>query len=66
MLYKSMDWFLYDRDLRHERNKVPLSGLREFLTNESPLKLIKNAFYFVLKALFKLKIITFSTDFLII
>ena len=29
----------------------PLSGLRQFLTNESPLKMMKNVFYFTLKAL---------------
>ena len=27
-----------------------LSGLRQFLANESPLKTMKNAFYFTLKA----------------
>ena len=32
----------------------PLSGLRQFLTLESPLKMMKNAFYFMLKALFVL------------
>ena len=34
-----------------------LSGLRQFLANESPLKMMKNAFYFTLKVLFVLKII---------
>ena len=33
-----------------------LSGLRQFLANESPLKMMKNAFYFTLKVLFVLKI----------
>ena len=36
-----------------------LSGLRQFLTNESPLKMMKNAFYFILKALFVPKIFKF-------
>ena len=36
-----------------------LSGLRQFLTTESPLKMMKNAFYFMLKAFFVLKIFTF-------
>ena len=36
--------------------KGALSGLRQFLTNESPLKMIKNSLYFTLKALFYLKI----------
>ena len=31
-------------------------GLRQVLTTESPLKMMKNAFYFTLKALFVLKI----------
>ena len=36
--------------------KDSLSGLRQFLANESPLiKKIKNVFYFILKALFFLK-----------
>ena len=36
--------------------KGALSGLRQFLPTESPLKIMKNAFYFTLKALFVLKI----------
>ena len=39
--------------------KDTLSGLRQFLENESPLKMMKNAFYFTLKALFVLKIFKF-------
>ena len=35
--------------------KVALSGLRQFLATKSPLKMMKNAFYFTLKALFVLK-----------
>ena len=31
-------------------------GLRQFLATESPLKMMKNPFYFTLKALFVLKI----------
>ena len=38
---------------------VALSGLRQFLATESPLKMMKNAFHFTLKALFVLKIIKF-------
>ena len=34
--------------------KGALLGLREFLTTESPLKVMYNAFYFALKALFVL------------
>ena len=36
-----------------------LSGLRQFLATENLLKLIKNAFYFALKAVFDLKIFKF-------
>ena len=36
-----------------------LSGLRQVLATESPLKVMKNAFYFTSKALFVLKILKF-------
>ena len=36
-----------------------LSRLRQLLATESPLKMIKNAFYFISKALFLLKIFKF-------
>ena len=36
--------------------KVALSGLRQVFENERPLKMVKNAFYFSLKALLVLKI----------
>ena len=39
--------------------KVALSDLRQFLATESPLKMMKNAFYFTLKAIFVLKIFQF-------
>ena len=39
--------------------KGALSGLRQFLATESPLKMTKNHFYFTLKALFVLKIFKF-------
>ena len=39
--------------------KGTLSGRREFLITESPLKMMKNAFYFTLKAIFVLKIFRF-------
>ena len=39
--------------------KGALSGLRKFLATESPLKMMKNAFYFTPKALFVLKIFKF-------
>ena len=39
--------------------KGALSGLRQFLAIESPLKAMKNTFYFTSKALFILMIIKF-------
>ena len=36
-----------------------LSGLIQFLATESPLKMMKNTFYFTLKALFILEIFKF-------
>ena len=39
--------------------KGGVEGLRKFWINESPLKMMKNAFYFTLKALFVLKIFKF-------
>ena len=32
--------------------KAALSGMRKFVATESPFKMMKNAFYFTLKALF--------------
>ena len=40
--------------------KDTLSGLRQFWLTESPLKMMKNGFYFTLKAFFVLKIIFWS------
>ena len=39
--------------------KVGLSPYKNFCFNDSPSKLMKNAFYFILKALFVLKIFKF-------
>ena len=39
--------------------KGALSSLRQFLTIESRLKMMKNVFYFISKALFVLKIFKF-------
>ena len=47
---------LYDSTLKVNS---ALSDLRQFLAIESPLKMIKNAFYFTSKALFGLKIFKF-------
>ena len=48
-------WYLLNYGYSLQR---ALSGLRQFLVTESPLKLIKNA-YFTLKSLFVLKIFKF-------
>ena len=50
-------YFLYNL---HDCNfKGTLSGLRQHLATESPLKMMKNTFYFTTKALFVLKIFKF-------
>ena len=41
-----------------QRFKGPLSGLGQFQTIESLLKMKENTFYFILKALFVLEIFT--------
>ena len=59
---KCIDWqekTLIIRKKPHPLLKGTLSGLRQFLATESPLKLMKNAFYFTSKALFVLKIFKF-------
>ena len=43
--------------------KGPLSGLRQVLTIESPLKMIKNTFYFTFKVLSVLEIFIFFSLF---
>ena len=47
----------------HTNLKGPLSGLRQFLTTTSLFKMMKNAFYFISKALFVCEIFTFNSDF---
>ena len=43
-------------NMKRKDIKGALSSLRQFLANESPLKMMKNPFYFILKALPVLKI----------
>ena len=45
--------------LENDPFKGALSGLRQFLAAEGPLKMMKNVFYFTSKALFVLKIFKF-------
>ena len=47
----------------HVHLKDTLSGLKLFLAAKSHLKVIKNAFYFTLKAIFVLKIFKFLSTF---
>ena len=56
---------LFGVDLAGALRQGTLSSVRQFLTIESPLKVMKNAFYFTSKSLFVLKILTFfhSNDF---
>ena len=52
--------FILDFNNIHKTEfKGVLSGLRQLFATESSLKMIKNAFYFTLKALLVLKIIKF-------
>ena len=39
--------------------KGAFSGLTQFFATESPLKMMKNAFYFTLKSLFVLQLFNF-------
>ena len=50
---------LFEEWVRELDLKGALSGLRKFLATESPLKMMKNVFYFISKALFVLKIFKF-------
>ena len=52
--------FLFSFRIAAKRSlKGALSGLTQFLATESPLKMMKNAFYFTSKAVFVLKIFKF-------
>ena len=72
-MYFSFDfgWYSIHLDIVHEEQGCEWRGfcltdkicyrctlLRQFLATESPLKMMKDAFYFNLKALFVLKICT--------
>ena len=43
--------------------KGPLLGQSQFLATESPLRMMKNSFYFTLEAFFVLKMFNFVLDF---
>ena len=53
---------MYIKILKPKKFKVGLSPSKKFIFiyfNESPLKMMKNGFYFILRALFVLKIFNF-------
>ena len=58
-IYEAKEKYFSDTDDVCKSIKGELLGLRPFLATESPLKLLKGAFYFTLKALFVLKIFKF-------
>ena len=67
------NWFLFIAEVRWiipdaimMGVKGTLSGLRQFLAAESPLKLMKNALYFTSKYVFVLKIFKFMSWYLVI
>ena len=51
--------YIYYAHIAPARFKGALSGLRPFFTTESPLKMLKNVFYFISNALFVVKIFKF-------
>ena len=53
-----------EKEKQDKANKLKgaLSDLRQYLATESPLKMMKNAFYFTLKVLFVLKITACLTN----
>ena len=56
LILSHMQFIFDDAETSKSILKGAFSGLRQFLTFESPLKMMKNAFYFTLKARFVLKI----------
>ena len=50
---------VYKHKTLKDEIKGALSGLRQFLTTKTPLKMMKNAFYFISKALLVLEIFKF-------
>ena len=57
MSFKKSGLFLCNR--RKITTEGALQGLTQFLITEPPLKMMENAFYFAVKALFVLKIFKF-------
>ena len=59
-----MPFFLLQGPTLHSFTfKGGLSGVGQFLTTESPFRMMKNAFYFTSKTLFVLKIFEFYLSF---
>ena len=53
-------WFSYKKKRNAPIIKSTVTGLRPFLATKSPLKMMKNVFYFTSKALFILNMFEFS------
>ena len=59
----SIDFYIKSLIEQIDYVKGTLSGLRQFLAIERPLKMMKSAFYCTSKALFVLKIFNLCLDF---
>ena len=60
---KSIRSYISTNELSHFKVGLPPSKeISFYLLNESPLKMIKNAFYIILKALFALKIFKYLSE----
>ena len=57
--------YAYERDF-HYAFKGSMLDRRQSLTVDSPVKTMKNAFYFISKAVFFLEIFTILYDFLVV
>ena len=65
-IYTGLQYIYHNnnKEAKHfEVVKGALSGLKQILATESPLKMIKNGFYFTFKGLFVLKIFKFLSRF---
>ena len=64
-------FFFFEKHKNKEQQMVEnlikgiLTGLKQSLATESPLKLMKNVFYFTLKTLFVLTYLNFCLHFLV-
>ena len=52
-------------DVQLKISAITILGVRQFLVTERSLKMMKNVFCFILKALFFLNILNFCLDYLV-